>query len=419
MLSVVPGHEPRNETASDVVTEDLLARERLTYLVAGLVPCLLVLAALAGILSGSHHGLAGIGLPGDTNGGRAPDEIAWVSLVLLCMLLAYAALPLLASMLCQPLHAKVKSAADNLETTYGLNLAHLWPRLVQVLPAESTAALRRSGRQLAQRLGSAAGYALTGALAVFVINLAEPTSYLLFGAVFVTSIPVSYQAARDIQRAAVSYTELVVSLVELHRFAVLAALHLPLPPDPDVERNETWRWTRVAAADEADATPFDHHDDRDVPPTVARALSEWQDMFAEPALVNYKGRVAAGIEDADGQPLSLSDGRFALLTSVEYRLVISVGSSTPHETLSQPIEVTDGVTSSEATFQVSLDSGDIRFAPTMAELPAPTDGTLREYRETFAAPPPGSHRVFVYVLQSNRLLQILEVPIQVDPAAQE
>jgi hypothetical protein len=403
--------------------QDLLDRERLTLVASALLPILLVLVALAGVLWGSGHELEGVELPGrertDTAGDqrglagelRGADGVAWGSLVLLCMLLAVGLLPLITSGLAWRMRGLAEGTLWRLRDRYGLELLGLWPHLVQVLPNESLALMRRRGRHVATRWGTCAGHLLTTMLGVLVLVLVVPTPGLLLGVVICVSSLLAAWSYSGLPGATAGYFEAVESAVDLHRFAVLRALHLPLPDNREDERAETWKWTAEGDRAPDPALPYilyDRPTEAGLPPQVAKALTE---AFAEPPVVNYVGEVTAWIaDDEDPQtPVAADDGCFVLEPAADYRLVIGIGRPVPSSGPRQSIDISDGITAAEAPFQISLDSGGVRLPPTTHELVVPTDGSFKTLDTRFMAPDRGDHRLFVYVLQRNQLLEVLEL----------
>jgi hypothetical protein len=241
------------KNAADALLEDFLGRERLSWLLSGLAPCGLVLITLAGILWGSDASLQGPTLAGDQH---AADGIAWLSLVALCMLIAFGVLQLVVRPLVRHWLARVSGEVDErLQREYSLAVAAVWPRLVQILPPEGAVAVRNDGRRLASRAGLAIGYLLTAGLAALVLMLARPHHWVLLGVVTVVASLLGLETLSEIPGAARAYAKSVVYAVDLHRFALLRTLHLPLPKEPraratgdvamDVRRRHGNRWHRI------------------------------------------------------------------------------------------------------------------------------------------------------------------------------
>jgi hypothetical protein len=113
---------------------------------------------------------------------------------------------------------------------YGADTVGWWPRLYPVLGDRMREVVddRRTQLDLACRFSASA--AVSGAVSVGV--LAGDGWWLALALAPGALAAVAYRAAIA---AGLAYGETVRSAFDLHRFDALAALHLPLPPDPDTE----------------------------------------------------------------------------------------------------------------------------------------------------------------------------------------
>ena len=119
--------------------------------------------------------------------------------------------------------------------SYGLDAISLWPRLYPLL-ADKTAAVVDD---LRDQLDLAARFCSVFLLAtvITVACLAPYGWWLTVAAGTLAAAVLSYQAALS---AASAYGQAVAAAFDLHRFDLLRALHLPLPPDllSEVQANQ-------------------------------------------------------------------------------------------------------------------------------------------------------------------------------------
>ncbi len=125
----------------------------------------------------------------------------------------------------------LRAAEDQGGRAYGMDAVVMWPRLYPLLPERITAMLadRRDQLDLSARFCAvflAAALIAGGALAT-------RGWWLLVPAVCLVLAWLAYRAAIA---AALAYGEGIQSAFDLHRFDLLAAMHLALPPDRETER---------------------------------------------------------------------------------------------------------------------------------------------------------------------------------------
>ena len=113
---------------------------------------------------------------------------------------------------------------------YGADTVAWWPRLYPVLGGRMREIVddRRTQLDVACRLSASA--AVSGVVSIGI--LAGDGWWLMVALVPLALAAVAYRAGIA---AALAYGEAVRSAFDLHRFDALAALHLPLPSDPDAE----------------------------------------------------------------------------------------------------------------------------------------------------------------------------------------
>ncbi|WP_405977105.1 hypothetical protein [Streptomyces sp. NBC_00158] len=148
---------------------------------------------------------------------------------------------------------------------YGADAVVWWPRLYPLLGDRLRAVVddRRDQLDLACRLCVTAG--ATGLLSVPVV-LGGDGWWRASPAAFLLPAWVAYRAA---VAAARGYAEALTAAFDLHRFDLLTALHLPLPPESDTERSLNRRLTRFwAQGVPLTALPYEHGHEP-VPPSAA------------------------------------------------------------------------------------------------------------------------------------------------------
>jgi hypothetical protein len=125
----------------------------------------------------------------------------------------------------------LKAGEDRAGGRYGLDCVVIWPRLYPLLSEPLTAALddARNQLDLAVRFAATFGLIATGALV-----LLAPHGW--WAAVVLAALALAWLSYRGSVNAAIAYGELLESAIDLHRFDLLQALHLPLPADPGAER---------------------------------------------------------------------------------------------------------------------------------------------------------------------------------------
>ncbi|MFD7838853.1 hypothetical protein [Streptomyces sp. NPDC059761] len=152
---------------------------------------------------------------------------------------------------------------------YGADAVVWWPRLYPLLGDGLRAVVddRRDQLDLACRLSVTAG--ATGLLSVPLV-LGGNGWWQASPAVFLLVAWVAYRAA---VAAARGYAETLSAAFDLHRFDLLAALHLPLPPDSDAEGVLNGLVTRFwAQGVPLTALPYEHEREREhepAPPPAA------------------------------------------------------------------------------------------------------------------------------------------------------
>jgi hypothetical protein len=163
---------------------------------------------------------------------------------------------------------------------YGADTVTWWPRLYPQLGERMRAVVddRRDQLDLACRLSATA----MGTAVVTAGLLARSGWWLVVPVVLVALGLLAYRAAVS---AAVAFGEAVATSFDLHRFDLLAALHLPLPADPAAERVANERLSRFWAQGVPLHVDYVHGDDRPAGDTSRPAQPT-----AKPGLTPVKGQ---------------------------------------------------------------------------------------------------------------------------------
>jgi len=124
----------------------------------------------------------------------------------------------------------LRAAEDKGEARYGLDTVVIWPRLYHVLPKglQQSLADQRNQLDTAARLCVAFILAATASAALLYPhgwwNLAE-----------IIALALAWMSYRSAIAAALAYGESIQVAIDLHRFDMLKAMHLPAPADRDAE----------------------------------------------------------------------------------------------------------------------------------------------------------------------------------------
>jgi len=131
-----------------------------------------------------------------------------------------------------PLPAARAASRSAIEQVYGFDLVVAWPRL-QPLIGDRLGALIRGRREVYEFAVRCASTAAAVALAAVVLLPVWPRTALLL------PIPVvlAWIGYRTAVRSATGYGQALRVAFDLHRFDLLAALHLPLPEDLAAEQS--------------------------------------------------------------------------------------------------------------------------------------------------------------------------------------
>jgi hypothetical protein len=136
---------------------------------------------------------------------------------------------------------------------YGLDAVVAWPRLYPLLSDPVRALVDGQRDALDVNARFCAVFAAAGVIAAAL--LAAHGWWLLVAAGCLVLTWLSYRSA---VAAAIAYGETIRTSVDLHRFTLLEALHLPLPATPAEERALNAKVTRFLLQGVPLDTPYDH-----------------------------------------------------------------------------------------------------------------------------------------------------------------
>lgn len=125
----------------------------------------------------------------------------------------------------------LRAAEDKGEVRYGLDTVVIWPRLYHVLPE----ALQHSLADQRNQLDIAARLCVVFILAV-IASAALLYRHGWWNLAEIITVALAWMSYRSAIAAALAYGESIQAAIDLHRFDLLKALHLPAPADRDAER---------------------------------------------------------------------------------------------------------------------------------------------------------------------------------------
>lgn len=125
----------------------------------------------------------------------------------------------------------LRSAELSAGEPYGIDTVVIWPRLYPLLSDKVTAVLNDQRNQL--DLAVRFCFTFLAAALVSLVVLYRYSWWLLVPLFIFFLVWLSYRAAIE---AALAYGEGIKAAVDLHRFDLIKALHLPLPPDIETEK---------------------------------------------------------------------------------------------------------------------------------------------------------------------------------------
>jgi len=147
----------------------------------------------------------------------------------------------------------LRAAEDRTGDKYGLDAVLAWPRLFPLVSDGLAGALDDARNQLDLAARFAVTFLLAGVAALILLGAHGWWVMTAAGAAFLAWL--SYRAAVN---AAIAYGELMETAFDLHRFDLLRALHVPLPPDHKHELEINATVTEFLRHDFPVKLEFDH-----------------------------------------------------------------------------------------------------------------------------------------------------------------
>jgi hypothetical protein len=302
---------------------------------------------------------------------------------------------------------------------YGLDLPVAWPRLEQVLPDRLRAAVdrRRATCELASRSAATAVLVLVAAIAA---APRWPPYALVLLLVPAALARLSYRAA---VRAAAGYGQAVRVAFDLHRFDLLARLHLPLPAGPADERETNRRLCESWAGRLPAELPYRHGAvGTDVLDRVEGAV---QDALVLPTPVTFRGVVEVTLQGAE--PAGDTGNRrwqipAGLRSKLQVMLIVgpdgtlSAGRRGQPDDWANPSAIATeflnvrGRSAPRVEVEVDIDAPFVEVAETHHYLDLASDEDLGIRSTDMVVPRPGRYDLLVTLFSSGRLVQA--VPIE-------
>jgi hypothetical protein len=130
----------------------------------------------------------------------------------------------------------LRAMEDMAGREYGLDAVVAWPRLYPLLGVQMKTVVddRRDGLDLAVRL--AVTGVVTAVLSLILLWRAGP-----WRALALVPLTLAIVAYRGAVLSAIAYGEAVRASIDIHRFGIFEALHLPQPANPEEERRTNRR----------------------------------------------------------------------------------------------------------------------------------------------------------------------------------
>ncbi|HZN20788.1 MAG TPA: hypothetical protein VFB84_21795 [Micromonosporaceae bacterium] len=318
------------------------------------------------------------------------------------------------------LPAALAGSRGTIDRVYGFDLATAWPRLDPLLSDQVRRQVeqRRMAFELALRSTStAAAVTLAAVAALFV----WPRSALLLLPAPAVVTVVAYRAA---VRNATRYGQAMRVAFDLHRFDLLAALHLPLPDSPAEERAFNRRLSEAWAIGVPLDVAYRHRDvGTDVLDRVEDAV---KDVLVPPTPVTFRGVVevtlqgAEPVDDRDERRWRIPAGRRSRL---QVALVVGLdamapGRHGPREDWENPSAVATefldvrGRAAPRVEIEIDIDAPFIDVAEPHHSLDLASDEDLGVSSTDITVPRPGRYDLLVTLFSSGRLVQAVPIELQ-------
>lgn len=151
----------------------------------------------------------------------------------------------------------LRAGEENAGAPYSLDVITVWPRLYAILP-ERTAALVNDQRN---QLDITVRFCVTFGMAT-VVSLGLLFQHGWWLMVPLATLALAWMSYRGAVASALAYGVGIRTAVDLHRFALLRALHLPLPPDREAEKQTNELLSGFLRQGQAVNFHYDHSPDK-------------------------------------------------------------------------------------------------------------------------------------------------------------
>lgn len=306
--------------------------------------------------------------------------------------------------------AEVTRIAD----VYGLDLHVVWPRIVPLLGGSVRAAVTGAHRRLEFMVAVTAATAFTAAL---VIPSFSVLPFDVASLAVVVLLVVSRLAYTGAVAASAEFGEARRVAVDLHRFDLLEAMHLPLPADASEERGVFRRLSAFLARGLATDVNYVHTvQARQVRDEVHEAVHT---ALTPPDPVNFRGVISATLRSGDERTdlLVRDDAARAWRVPVGIPMLLVATIATgedavpatgrAHSSATLPLEVRGGRTAKIVELDLDIDGPFLEIENPDTRLMCPVEGATVRYETTLAVPRAGHHDLRISVYSSNRLIQVL------------
>ncbi|HET8684920.1 MAG TPA: hypothetical protein VFM54_24070 [Micromonosporaceae bacterium] len=318
------------------------------------------------------------------------------------------------------LPAVLASSRNAIDRLYGFDLALAWPRLDPLLSDRMRGLVdqRRTAFELASR-GTATAATVT--LAAVAASLVWPRSALLLVPAPMVVTWFTYQAA---VRTAAGYGQAVRVAFDLHRFDLLAALHLRLPDSPAEERAFNRSLSASWATDVPVELAYRHRGiDTDVLDRVEDAV---KDVLVPPTPVTFRGVVEVTLQGAE--PIGDRGERqwrvpVGQRSRLQVALVVGLDAMTPpgrgpledwENPSAMATEFLDvrGRSAPRVEVEIDIDAPFIDVAEPHHSLDLASDEDLGVRSTDIMVPRPGRYDLLVTLFSSGRLVQAVPIELQ-------
>jgi hypothetical protein len=393
---------------------------------AALLPSLVVMTAITAVAYGEGYELPSIQDFSVAAGAPSMrDLVAWVGFASLLLIGAYAFLPLLRWLLGSVAISWLRSpgtiladTAERIDLRYGLDARFAWSRLYALLPRDERELIDDTERRMDAAVAATAGYLGAAAISALLAGIYfEQMRELLIAPAAVFLLALS--TVRRARLAAEAHGRAVEAAVDLRRFRLLEALHLPLPSEAPRERELFEQVSESFMLAQPSRVPYVHPAQvqaglADVRTQLEQIVSEtFTEAFEGPPLINYAGFVSVALTKEQGAPVTLTDEHVPLTLGEPYELRVTIAPRPEPGVLSEQIAIVNGETADEVPFDVGAESDNLALRIRDTPLVVPADGRGRSVtfplrvEEAWPAPV-----LWIRVSQRGHLVQVVELRLE-------